>query len=415
MKKMFAMILAVSMLACLLGGCGDGAASTSAASTASAAETTTEVQDSAPAATPAAEQPAEASNQEESLVEELQPGEMTQAEQLESMQNLVIDNPYTFPLVDTDTTVTMWCDLIPPLFNAMPNGMSDNMVLQELQNRTGITLDITSTAITGAADAVSLQVASGDYPEIWSGFGSYYTGGIPEAIEQEIILDLAEYKENFPSFFEILDTYPIYGKNAYTDDGSVGVLNGIWTNPVVDVGLAVRQDYLDELGLDEPKTLDDFYTALTAMKDKYGAYYYMNQDSSDPVNSFAQCFGVVGNANSSSTYAYYMAKDGEEVVFSPMEDGFKDYLETMAKWYSEGLIYADFLSAPDAIPATDLLLGGNIGVTYYNAASYTTLMSQVEEGSSFKLTPVEPPVNVETGEPGHLGRLWTTFPTRAIP
>ncbi len=330
---------------------------------------------------------------------------MSQAEQLESMQNLVIENPYTFPLVDTDTTVTMWCDLIPPLFNAMPNGMADNMVLQELQKRTGITLDITSTAITGAADAVSLQVASGDYPEIWSGFGSYYTGGISEAIEQEIILDLAEYKENFPSFFEILDNYPIYGKNAYTDDGNVGVLNGIWTNPVVDVGLAVRQDYLDELGLDVPTTLDDFYEALTAMKDKYDAYYYMNQDSSDPVNSFAQCFGVVGNAGSSSTYAYYMAKNGEEVVFSPLEDGFKDYLDTMAKWYSEGLIYSDFLSAPDAIPDSDLLLNGDIGVTYYNAASYTTLMSQVEAGSSFKLTPVEPPVNVETGEPGHLGRL----------
>ncbi len=404
MKKLLSMILAVSMLACLLGGCGDGAASTSAASAVSSAETSAEVQDSAPAATPAAEQPAEASNQEEAQVEE-QPGEMTQAEQLESVQNLVIENPYTFPLVDTDTTVTMWCDLIPPLFNAMPNGMSDNMVLQELQERTGITLDISSTAITGAADAVSLQVASGDYPEIWSGFGSYYSGGIPEAIEQEIILDLAEYKENFPSFFEILDTYPIYGKNAYTDDGNVGVLNGIWTNPVVDVGLTVRQDYLDELGLDVPTTLDDFYEAITAMKDKYGAYYYMNQDSSDPVNSFAQCFGVVGNANSSSTYAYYMAKDGEEVVFSPMEDGFKDYLETMAKWYSEGLIYADFLSAPDAVPGSDLLLGGNIGVTYYNAASYTTLMGQVEEGSTFQLTPVEPPVNVETGEPGHLNRL----------
>lgn len=138
MKKMFAMILAVSMLACLFSGCGDGAASTSAASTAS-----TEVQDSAPAATPAAEQSAEASNQEGSLAEQ-QPGEMTQDEQLESMQNLVIENPYTFPLVDTETTVTMWCDLIPPLFNAMPNGMSDNMVLQELQKRTGITLDITA-------------------------------------------------------------------------------------------------------------------------------------------------------------------------------------------------------------------------------------------------------------------------------
>ena len=237
MKKLFAILLAAAMLTCLLGGCGGTAASVS--DMASKAETTAETQDSAPAATPAAAEPA--SNLEESTVEEA-PGEMTQAEQLESMQNLVIENPYTFPLVDSDTTVTMWCDLIPPLFNAMPNGMADNMVLQELQERTGITLDITSTAITGAADAVSLQVASGDYPEIWSGFGSYYTGGISEAIEQEIILDLAEYKENFPSYFEILDNYPIYGKNAYTDDGNVGVLNGIWTNPVVDVGLSVRQD-----------------------------------------------------------------------------------------------------------------------------------------------------------------------------
>ena len=404
MKKLFAILLSAAMLICMLGGCGGTTASNSASDTTSKTETSAAAPESKPVETDTEAQPAEASNPEESLAEEA-PGEMTQAEQLESMQNLVIDNPYTFPLVDTDTTVTMWCDLIPPLFNAMPNGMADNMVLQELQKRTGITLDITSTAITGAADAVSLQVASGDYPEIWSGFGSYYTGGISEAIEQEIILDLAEYKENFPSYFEILDNYPIYGKNAYTDEGSVGVLNGIWTNPVVDVGLMVRQDYLDELGLDTPKTLDDFYEALTAMKNEYGAYYYMNQDSSDPVNSFAQCFDVVGNAGSSSTYAYYMAKNGEEVAFSPLEDGFKDYLETMAKWYSEGLIYADFLSAPDAVPDSDLLLGGNIGVTYYNAASYSTLMSQVEEGSSFQLSPVEPPVNVETGEPGHLGRL----------
>lgn len=403
MRKLFAILLAAAMLTCMLGGCGGTTASVSDTAAASETQASAQTPDSAPAATPAAEEPAETSSLEESTVEEA-PGEMTQAEQLESVQNLVIENPYSFPLVDTDTTVTMWCDLIPPLFNAMPNGMSDNMVLQELQNRTGITLDITSTAITGAADAVSLQVASGDYPEIWSGFGSYYSGGIPEAIEQEIILDLAEYKENFPSFFEILDTYPIYGKNAYTDDGNVGVLNGIWTNPVLDVGLTVRKDYLDELGLDTPKTLDDFYEALTAMKDKYGAYYYMNQDSSDPVNSFAQCFGVLGNSGVNTAYSYYFAKDGKEVTFSPLEENFGRYLETMAKWYAEGLIYPDFLSAPDAVPATDLLLGGSIGVTYYNTASYTTLMSQAEEGSSFQLIPVEVPVNVDTGEAVHLGR-----------
>ena len=287
----------------------------------------------------------------------------------------------------------MWCDLIPPLFNYMPNGMADNLVLQELQSLTGITLEITSTAITSASDTVSLMIASGAFPEIWSGFGTYYAGSISEAIEEELLLDLAEYKAYFPSFFQIIDTYDTYGKNAYTDNGNIGVLNGIWTNPKLDVGLTLRKDYLDELGLDIPTTLDGFYQALTLMNENYGATYYMNQDSSDPVNAFAQCFGVVGNANSSSTYAYYMAKDGTEVLYSPTQERFRDYLETMAQWYSEGLIYADFLSCADSIPATDVLLSGSIGITYYNAASYTTLMNQVDADSPFELYPVEVPVD----------------------
>lgn len=75
----------------------------------------------------------------------------------------------------------------------------------------------------------------------------------------------------------------------------------------------------------------------------------------------------------------------------------------MAQWYSEGLIYADFLSCADSIPATDVLLSGSIGITYYNAASYTTLMNQVDADSPFELYPVEVPVDTETGEPVHLG------------
>ena len=156
--------------------------------------------------------------------------------------------------------------------------------------------------------------------------------------------------------------------------------------------------------MDVPTTLDGFYELLTIFHDQYGATYFMNQNSSDPVNSFAQCFGVIGNASDSTTYAYYMAKDGTDVAFSPLEDGFRDYLSTMAQWYSEGLIYEDFLSASDSIPETDILLDGQIGITYYSVPNYTTLMGQVAEGDTFDLLPVEVPVNVETGEAVHLGR-----------
>ncbi len=395
--KLIPLLLVLCLITSMFFGCnGD---------TNSEQEATTSTVDSESAVSPAIEElePEEAESSV-STTEPVSALEEDMEQQAVAISDLVIENPYSFPLTTNDITLTMWCDLIPPLFNHMPNGMADNLVYQTLQERSGVTLDITSTPITSAADQVSLILASGEYPDIWSGFSTYYTNGLEEAVEEELIIDLAEYKENFPSFFSIIDNYPAYGKNAYTDTGKVCVLNGIWTDPSIDVGLTIRKDWLEELNMDVPTTLDSFYELLTIFHDQYGATYFMNQNSSDPVNSFAQCFGVIGNASDSTTYAYYMAKDGTEVAFSPLEDGFRDYLSTMAQWYSEGLIYEDFLSASDSIPETDILLDGQIGITYYSVSNYTTLMGQVSEGDTFDLLPVEVPVNVETGEAVHLGR-----------
>ena len=395
--KLIPLLLVLCLITSMFFGCnGD---------TNSEQEATTSTVDSESAVSPAIEElePEEAESSV-STTEPVSALEEDMEQQAVAISDLVIENPYSFPLTTNDITLTMWCDLIPPLFNHMPNGMADNLVYQTLQERSGVTLDITSTPITSAADQVSLILASGEYPDIWSGFSTYYTNGLEEAVEEELIIDLAEYKENFPSFFSIIDNYPAYGKNAYTDTGKVCVLNGIWTDPSIDVGLTIRKDWLEELNMDVPTTLDGFYELLTIFHDQYGATYFMNQNSSDPVNSFAQCFGVIGNASDSTTYAYYMAKDGTDVAFSPLEDGFRDYLSTMAQWYSEGLIYEDFLSASDSIPETDILLDGQIGITYYSVPNYTTIMGQVAEGDTFDLLPVEVPVNVETGEAVHLGR-----------
>ena len=265
MRRILALIAVLCMCVTLLAGCGERETSSlPAPETTSAAGESTQTQTTSPSETIA-----------DSILETSPTEDMASAEeeQIASLENATIKNPYTFPLVEEATTVTMWCDLIPPLFNYMPNGMADNLVLQELQSLTGITLEITSTAITSASDTVSLMIASGAFPEIWSGFGTYYAGSISEAIEEELLLDLAEYKAYFPSFFQIIDTYDTYGKNAYTDNANIGVLNGIWTNPKLDVGLTLRKDYLDELGLDIPTTLDGFYQALTLMNENYGATY----------------------------------------------------------------------------------------------------------------------------------------------
>lgn len=397
-KNFLYLLLAMIFVLSLLTGC-NGSADTERVSAAqsSAVSAPSAASPVLPADTVSAVEP------EASISEDIPAEAMTEAEQVAAVQELVIENPHELPLTDTGITLSLWCDMIPPLFNYMPNGMQDNQVYAAMEERTGVHMEVTSAAITSAADQASLLIASGDYPDIWYGMSQYYADGIDQAVEAEIVVDLAEYKEYFPSFFTIIDGFDLYAKDAYTDEGRVGVLNGIWTNPTVDTGLTLRKDWMQELGLDTPKTLDEFHDVLTQFHDAYGATYYMAQNSGDPVNSLSQCYGVISNAQSNAAYAYYMAKDGETILFSPTQPAFRDYLETISAWYNEGLIYSDFISASDNMPSTDLLLNGQIGMTYFSVAQYTTLMGTADADSPFDLMAVDVPVLDASSEPLHLG------------
>ncbi len=409
-KRLLALTLCFILILGIFAACGSEAEEpasepspsqiTEGTDTAEAAEESAgpaETSETAPAEEAAA---SETPTEEETASEE----DLSIAEQVAAVAALEIENTHQLPLTEDAVTFTLWSDFIPPLFNYMPNGMADNLVYAEMETRTGVHMEVTSVAMDQAATNLSLLLTSGDYPDIWYGFTSYYSNSLDEAIDEELIYNLADYKDYFTAFFSIVDNYDIYAKTVYTDVGNVSVLNGIWTNSSIDGGLTVRKDWMEELGLEVPTTIDEFHDLLTAFHDTYGATYYMSQNSSDPVNTFSQCFGVASFAQDSTAYPYYIATGGTDVQFSPLLDGFQTYLETMHQWYEEGLIYPDFLSASDSMPSSDLLLDGKVGLTYYSVSNYTSLMSQVDAGDSFDLMAIDVPVNAQTGEAVHLGR-----------
>jgi putative aldouronate transport system substrate-binding protein len=94
-------------------------------------------------------------------------------------------------------------------------------------------------------------------------------------------------------------------------------------------GPIVRKDWLDELGLSVPTTIDEWTTMLTAFKDKKGATAalsylkgYIDQ------GAFSGPFGV--------KQGLYL--NNGKVKYGQMEAGYKDYLTLLRKWYSEGLL-----------------------------------------------------------------------------
>jgi len=150
-------------------------------------------------------------------------------------------------------------------------------------------------------------------------------------------------------------------------------------------GLLIRQDWLDDLGMNMPITLDDWYVTLTAFKDQKGA--------TAPL--FMYKTGImIGGGEILSAYdvgADIYQVDGT-VKYGPIEPGFKEYLMLMNKWYSEGLIAPDFMTnqSPIYMPDTAYTTTGKSGI-FWNV--YTVeLLAMMSGNPDYKLSAVPYPV-----------------------
>ena len=289
------------------------------------------------------EEAAEPASEVPEAVDELGEAEAEEREEEASEEETAeptVDLTIEMPLTEDEVTFTMWHDFVPPLAAYM-DSMSENLSYATMEEISGVHMEFTDVSKESAATALSLLVASGDYPNIWDGFAGYYGQGIDTAIEAEIIYDLAEYKELLPNYFNLVDNNEQYAKETYTDEGAMGLGYCLNTKQVVESGLVMRKDWLDALGLDIPVTYDDFENVLTKMHDAYGGTLWISYLGDDITKSFSSGFGITAFNQGNETY--FEQIDGK-VVFSPLEEGYLDYVTLMNKWYEKGIIYPDFVS-----------------------------------------------------------------------
>ena len=364
-RKVLSLLLCLGMLLGLLAGCG------SQVPTSSAAESSSNVQASTGEATEPVQEDApeiesgepEASAVDSSAEEAAEPEE--DSELFTWGQISFHPTEIALPLTEEPVTLSLWTDFLPPLFAAM-NGMEDNSVYIELEKRTGVDLDITSVAITDASTQASLLVASGDFPNLWYGFVNYYGGTVDSAVDDEIVYNLADYKDSMPNYFAMIDENEELRKDTYTDSGVMAQTYGVFADPKSTQGLALRKDWLEAQGLDVPVTYDDYYEVLTSFKNNYDAVYWMNSYGEQ---YFSAGYDVVPG---------FMVRDGK-VEYGFMEDAYLDYLTMMNKWYSEGLIWKDF--ATSSTNMDEAAAGtGEYGVFDMSLSKYDLIMSNDSTG-----------------------------------
>ena len=335
--RILALALVLVMVAGLMSACGASSAESAAPAEASAAGSSAEAEAVPAAEEPAAEAPAEAAAPEQPASAE----ETEEAEEPEPIPEV------EYPLTEEDVTFELWFPFPGDLSDIMEEylGQGKNSVLAAAKEITGVNLGFILQSVNAATDNFNLMVASGDYPDLIFNPSSYYTGGMDKAVADEVLLDLTDMvPELAPNYYRLINQDETTLTACKTAEGrfvEIMRLEAEYAKP--STGLVIRQDWLDDLGLDTPVTLDDMHDVLTAFKNEKGAVEALGMTFTGILDGdeIASAFDAYG------TYVPFMGaypiclRDGK-VAFGWKEDEMREYLELISQWYAEGLLGKDF-------------------------------------------------------------------------
>ena len=257
----------------------------------------------------------------------------------------------------------------------------DTEIAKELCERLGIEVEYIHPPTGQSAEKFNIMMAQPNLPDIIEANWTGYPGGMGNAIEQGKVIDIAEHLDKAPNFKKFLEENEDVAKLIYTDDGKLIGFPFVRTDSYLrtSAGLMLRKDWLDELGLEVPETIDDWETVLRAFKDKKGCTAPLTMTT----GFFDRGVFVGAYGETEKTYV----EDGV-VKYGPSQPGFKEFLKIMNKWYKEGLL-DPAIATQDGKGVNANILSGVSGATINSTGGGmgTYLAAATEEGFDLVAAP----------------------------
>ena len=226
--------------------------------------------------------------------------------------------------------------------------LADMWLFDLIKERFNVTFDFIEVSSEGYSEKLSLAFATGDLPDLLFSMPAsdiaYYGG-------QGLIQPLEEYmtEEYLPNLIYWFDINPSYRKALFYPDGHVYDMQGMiaLTREYSGARCWINKGWLDQLGMDYPKTLDDFHAFLTAVKNTD-----LNGNGENDEIPFAGRFDGFDSYQDNTmpvltalgmTSKTLEAYDGV-VKFNPVTEPYKEFLKYMNVLWSEGLIDPEYFT-----------------------------------------------------------------------
>ena len=193
---------------------------------------------------------------------------------------------------------------------------------------------------------------------------------LEELVENDLIEDLTEVYKSCASD-KIQEMYESYGKELLASGTFDGKLFALPETAIDDGSqlLWLRRDWMEQLGVKEPKTLDEALSVIRAFQEnRMGA-----EDGEDPVGLVCDP-GLVGTVSTSysvdsvfemfGAYPQQWIKNADgEIVYGSLTEETKEALGYLRELYKQGILDPDFaLRAQNNI--RDLVVNGKCGAFF---------------------------------------------------
>jgi putative aldouronate transport system substrate-binding protein len=254
------------------------------------------------------------------------------------------------------------------LFVAEPP-KEDNDVWKKLEEFTGTKLKVTWVPSSAYNDKVNATIASGEIPQILL-VTNDRSPSIINAVRSGMFWEIGPYLKDYPNLSKLNEQVL---KNIAVDGKVFGLYRG---RPIPRNGVILRKDWLDKLGLEEPKTVEQLVSVIRSFA------------KNDPDgNGKADTYGLAedkGLTSFANMVVYKGGPNGWEVKDQRVSPDFMSaaYMDTL-KLYRE--LYAEKVINQDFAAVTDRYTMVTKGVSGLHVATLTDVLNRM--GDFAKLHP----------------------------
>ena len=243
----------------------------------------------------------------------------------------------SLPITDKNLTLSVLVQ------NDFPE-TNKTFAVQELQQRTGITIKTTEVPVANIREKAKLLISSGQIPDIMAG-ESLSLIDINRLGVQGAFAPLNKYIDQMPNFKKNFVDNPQNSwvfKSLVAEDDNLYYYPKFESERKVNHGFLYRKDIFDKHGIPEWKSTEEFYQALKKLKELYpNSKPYVSKNKMNIFRDWGYGWGI------NAPLPYYN-EETQIWKLSTTQQEYKDMLDFMKKLINEGLMDLEILTDTQA-------------------------------------------------------------------